>query len=151
MHALPNDKNFYSKTKIKLGFNIEPFANIGHDTESITTVKEKKNIVQCSYCKAFYSENFKINIEEDNYVIYKNAYQCGICGNKGTFYSQGNNEQLSNEIPNNIKKEEMKFNRRFQKFIIERWKQSQNLDFHYFVTSVPKAVKTIFFSFLSTD
>ena len=108
LHALPNDKNFYSKTKIKLGFNIEPFANIGHDTESITTVKEKKNIVQCSYCKAFYSENFKINIEEDNYVIYKNAYQCGICGNKGTFYSQGNNEQLSNEIPNNIKKEDIK-------------------------------------------
>lgn len=104
IHALPYDNKFYGKTKIKFGFNIEPFANIGYDKENVINVKEKySNILQCSYCKAFYNDKFKIKVEEDNYVIYKKSYQCGICGNKGIFYSQGENEHFVNEVPNNVK------------------------------------------------
>lgn len=131
LHALPSDYHFYKKTSLKLGFNIEPFANFGKNNENVIDCIQKTKIVQCEKCRSFYNEQFSFSIEEDHYYYYKNKYQCGICGNKGYFYSirdgEDNNLKLDNiigqketqSIPCKINKTIEYINEKEEKQIIE--------------------------------
>lgn len=150
LHALPSDYYFYKKTSLKLGFNIEPFANIGKSNENVVNSYQKTKIVQCEKCKSFFNEQFTSSIEEDHYYYSKYKYQCGICGYKGNFYSIRESEDSNLKLDNIIGQKEpqsipTKINKTIE-YIFNNENEEQIIDYNILMIDISEEAKRNFFS-----